>query len=557
MFRKINIYIALLITFHSFAYTQHMENTPSTSNEPEKNLLVPTSLTKYIDELPILPVQKPLSIQNGIAKYRMVMTEFKQKLHSQLPETTVWGYNGMTPGPIIEAYVNNPIFVEWVNNLPLKHLLASDIRKNKHTENVPEVRTVVHLHGSITPPEYDGYPMAWYTPGNSATYYYPNISDGFYSFYHDHTIGITEQNVYAGLTGIFILKDPADKVFNLPEGKFDIALAIQDRSFNKDGSLHLNFCSGDIAMVNGKIWPYLNVEPRKYRLRLLNGSDTRIYRFKFSTGQSFFQIASDSGLLAKPVYLDQIVLAPAERAEIIVDFSQNTGQNIILQNDVGCYGPGFVNDPLPEIMQFRVALPPSNNFSADKSTVPAEFRPLSPSKEELQKSINKVRYLTLEGPIGDDLLFLLDKKFWHDPITEKPLFNTVELWNLINLDQENENNHPIHLHLVRFYIIDRIPFNVDEYIKDRDAGKLKPIQSYVTGDPVLPDPDESGFKDTIQAKIGYITRIIMRFSGFPGRFVWHCHTLEHEDFDMMRPFEVVISETSPSVNMEAVPEHNK
>lgn len=496
-----------------------------------KNPLEPLTLTKFIDPLPIIPISQPKCFIKGIPVYELEMTQFKQKLHSELPSTTVWGFNGITPGPMILTFQTKPVFVKWINHLPTKHIFSpvTDFTPSDYVKGIPEVRTVTHLHGGLTPATFDGYPEDWITQGNSVLFFYPNSYRPFFTFYHDQAIGITALNVYAGLSGLYLIKSLCNKYFNLPSSKYDIALSIQDRSFFDDGSLDLTFC-GNTAMVNGKIWPFLEVEPRKYLFRIVNSSNNRIYRFSLSNNQSFFQVGTDGGFLDKPVEINEFILAPAERIEVILDFSNHKDEIITLINDFPCDAV-----ELTEIMQFRVKLPLS---SPDSSIIPNNLVNIDPTAQKLEKQATRTRNLTLDGPLNAKSLFLLTLKPFDAPFTENPELQTVEIWNLINLTM---NIHSIHLDLVDFKIINRIPFDVNKYKSDRDNGILGPIETYFTGPPIPPDDYEIGWKDTVRANPGVITRITMKWETFAGRYVWHCHILAHEDYDMIRPLEVVKS----------------
>jgi len=226
-------------------------------------------LEKYKDALPIPKVIKPVGKKNGQPYYELEMTEFYQNLHSDMGDTKLWGYNKSYPGPIIEVQKDKPVYVRWINNLPDKHFLPIDktIHGAKHN---PEVSTVVHLHGLNVRPESDGFPDDWYTPGKSALYYYPNRQPAATLWYHDHAIGITRLNVYAGLAGMYLIRDKHEEDLNLPSGEYEIPLIIQDRDFNDDGSLsypapNINGVQpsitpgffGSYALVNGKVWPHL------------------------------------------------------------------------------------------------------------------------------------------------------------------------------------------------------------------------------------------------------------------------------------------------------------
>ena len=508
----------------------------------QESTLDPTTLTRYVDPLPIPGIMRPKGIQRLSPYYEVTMTEFGQKLHRDLPPTTVWGYNGTYPGATFEVLKDKPIWVKWINNLPSRHLLPIDHTIHGAEPPTPDVRTVVHLHGGNVPPQSDGFPEDWFIPGASATYYYPNRQQATTLWYHDHALGITRLNVYAGLAGFYLIRDPFEKCLRLPRGKYEIPLVIQDRSFNEDGSLFypdqgvtpvhpvwVPEFFGNTILVNGKVWPYLEVEPRRYRFRILNGSNARAYSMKLSSGQPFYQIGTDGGFLPAPVQVTEILLAPAERADVIIDFSDHKNEQIILTNSARSPLPGGdLPDPATtgQIMQFRVTLPLSGR---DMSIIPARLHPF---RQLYEQQARVVRDLTLNEILdpnnGNPQILLLNNLHWDDPITEKPKLGTVEVWRYINL---TEDGHPMHLHLVQVQILDRQPFNVDTY---KSTGQI-----VFTGSALPPAPNEAGWKDTVRANPAMITRIIMRFGDFTGKYVWHCHILEHEDNEMMRPYEVV------------------
>jgi spore coat protein A, manganese oxidase len=507
-------------------------------------------LSKFIDELPIPPILKPRWKDQFYTYYEVNMTEFKQSLHSELNDTTVWGYEGSYPGPTIEVESGEKVFIKWINNLPDKHLLPVDYTVHGAHVDVPEVRTVVHVHGASVEWESDGYPEAWFTQGfkqvgpyfRKQIYRYDNYNRACTLWYHDHALGITRLNVYAGLAGFYLIRDHRERLLNLPSGKYEVPLMIQDKTFNKDGSLYypkqpekpvpeletsiIPEFIGDTILVNGKVWPYLKVEPRKYRFRLLNASNTRFYRLKLDSGQLFYQIGTDGGFMQHPIGVKEIMLAPAERADVIIDFTNLGGKNIVMTNDAPAPFP--TGDPPDEntgtVMQFRVTLPLS---SVDTSVIPAYMMPLPKIKEQ---SASKIRYLTLNDNMdkyGREFM-LLDNKQWDAPITENPKLGTTEIWYLINLTTDS---HPIHIHLIDFQILDRRDFDVEKYNKERII--------HYTGPAIPPEPQERGWKDTVRANPNQVTRIIMKFGPYTGLYVWHCHILEHEDYEMMRPYIVI------------------
>lgn len=345
-------------------------------------------------------------------------------------------------------------------------------------------------------------------------------------WYHDHAMAITRLNIFAGLLGLYIVRDPVEDALQLPKGPRELPLVLCDRSFGEDGQLYYPISGnpgqpwvteffGEAILVNGKLFAYCEVQPCKYRLRVLNASNSRFYYLTLSNGASFSQIGSDQGLLASPVELKRLTIAPAERADLIVDFAGYAGREVILSSDA-C-----------TILQFRVSM----KAESEGGSVPALLRPVARISE---REAVRSRVLTLGGGSDPDdptvipQPMLLNNAFWHAPVTENPTLNTVEIWNLVNV---TDDSHPIHLHLVRFQILDRRSFDIFTYLND---GKLR-----YTADAVPPDTNEMGWKDTVRADPGMVTRIIVRFEGFAGRYVWHCHVLEHEDNEMMRPYDVL------------------
>lgn len=495
-------------------------------------LVDPDTLVPYVDPLPIPQriVSKatrpcPESPSRSVPFYRIAMQELHAKIHRDLPLTRVWGFNGTSPGPLIETRTGEGLLVEWVNSLPTKHFLPIDHTLHGAGRDVPEVRSVIHLHGGRTPPASDGYPEEWYVTGKSATYHYPCRQAATMLFYHDHSMGTNRLNVYAGLQGLFLIRDAAEDALHLPSGRYELPLLICDRYLRKDGQLHYPVSTvpgkpwlpevfGNIVMVNGKVMPYHEVEPRKYRLRILNGSNGRFYRLLFGEGIEFHIIGSDQGLLEAPAPLTRLELAPGERTDLVIDFSQCAGQNVELASDA------------LRIMQFRV----SKTKVSYNSVLPKALRKIERIAES---TATRTRRLTLDDHLNladQSMDMMLNNTPWHAPVTEKPVLDTTEIWELINL---TEDTHPIHLHLVRFQLLDRRRIDSAAYLDDKSLVYM--------GDAVPPTLHEAGWKDTIQVPPGTMTRIIVSFNGYAGRYVWHCHVLEHEDNEMMRPYEIVLS----------------
>jgi bilirubin oxidase len=564
----------------------------------------------------------------GLNYYEIAVRQFQQQiLPFDLSPTTVWSYGAANnpatfhyPAFTIEARVNRPVRVKWINQLLtaqgkfLPHLLPVD--QTLHWANPPgglsgrdmhgddptpyrgPVPIVTHVHGAHVDPESDGHPEAWYLPdatdipgfatrgshwgqyagapveNGAATFRYRNDQRATTLWYHDHSLGMTRVNVYAGPAGFYLLRGGPDgsPVFGTLPGPapaegdppgmkyYEIPIVIQDRSFNNDGSLFYpdsrRFFDGfkgpyapesDIApiwnpeffgntmVVNGRTWPFLNVERRRYRLRFLNGCNSRFLILKFDNGLPFWQIGTEGGFLPAPVQLDRLLIALAERADVIVDFTNvPVGTNITLLNvgpdePFGGGEPGVdfaPSDPgtTGQVMQFRVVS--SAATGTDTSTPPGLLRlphletlPSTSTRRAL--SLNELDSAVLPG-VGPQSARLgtLDATgagvplAWMDKITENIPFGATEIWELHNF---TEDAHPIHVHLVQFQVVDRQPF----------GGITRP-----------PEIWETGFKDTVIAYPGEITRLKARFD-IHGEYVWHCHIIEHEDNEMMRPYMVL------------------
>lgn len=535
-------------------------------------LLDPMSQTKYINELPIPAVMEPISDNY----YEVSMTQFKQELglydaNGDPLETTVWGYNGSYPGPTIEAFRDIDITVRWENNLvdeygdPLEHRLEIDetVHRADPEEGVP---LVTHLHGGHSEWESDGIPDAWFTPNfaekgdlwRKADYHYHNDQEATTLWYHDHAVGITRLNVYMGLAGFYLLRDEHENSLDLPSGEYEVPLVIQDRSFYQDGELYyphelslledpltlplesedptvtvLPEMFGDFILVNGKAWPYLEVEPRKYRLRLLNGSDSRFYDLTLP-GVTFYQIGSDGGLLNAPLKMSRLIIGPGERLDVIADFSapELLGTTLIMKNAARSPYPfGGTPDPKTtgEIMAFKVTK--ALNPDVPDYIIPASLRPsitALPNQEEVRKLVlfeGTDDYGRLKPLLGTAEEGPLE---WTAPITENPQAGAIEDWEIYNTTADA---HPIHLHLVHFQVLNTQRFNVKKFV----PGDPSSIQ--LQGKTRPPSSENAGWKDTYIVYPGEVARVRAKFDK-EGFYVWHCHILSHEDYDMMRPFYV-------------------
>ncbi|MFZ0663608.1 MAG: multicopper oxidase [Acidobacteriaceae bacterium] len=514
----------------------------------------PETLDRYIDPLRRLNVIHPSSRTKAGEEYHVRMRQFERPLHSQLPPTRLWGFECQYPGPVFEARQGKPIVVHWENQLPVRHLFKIDPHIHGAIPPAPAVRTVPHLHGARTPSASDGLPEKWFTPGNSARYFYPNDQQAATLWYHDHALGITRLNVYAGLSGFYLLRDENESRMQLPTGDFEVPLLLQDRALDDGGQLIYTptFDTGEVAapgvwapeffgslpVVNGGIYPYLDVEPCRYRLRVLNSCNSRFLHIYFNLAKNSsdiprlapcWQIGTDGGFLGQPVKVGKVLLGPAERADLMIDFTGLEGQTVTLMNDAESPYPGWallknMYPQLNEWMQFRVKLPASARSKA------FSFPPVKPLPVPDPKTATVTRNFDLTENIdahGRSLGMHINSKGYDNPVSVKPKLGATEIWRFIN---NTEDAHPMHLHLVQFRILARQGFNGPAYSK----GRLE-----LLGRPRPPLPNEAGWKDTAVVAPGETLTILVQFLGFTGRYVFHCHMLEHEDNDMMRPYEVV------------------
>ncbi|MDD2271958.1 MAG: multicopper oxidase domain-containing protein [Desulfuromonadaceae bacterium] len=633
--------------------------TVAVNGASKTTLLNPLTLQQFATPLPIIPVAAPDTTTVPGSEYYSVVVEqtsgydfglrksdgsdFLTPISGAPIRTTVWGYttNGIKAGYLGATIVarstlagesGKPVVVKYTNNLKnadgsllTKHLLTVDPTvvgaMGGAMGNDPEIRIVTHLHGGHVATESDGHPNAWITNdptamtglpadpisgrparpnGNSVTYTYDNSQIANHLWYHDHAMGITRLNVYAGLAGNYFTRDSVEDALNLPSGAYEIPLVIQDKSFNEDGSLHYDsnallnpdgtqqmvdgkpvFTSnpeffGNVITVNGKAWPKLDVEPRKYRFRLLNGSDSRFYNIWLERSDglpvpagAITMIGNDGGLLPSAVSIGHapgsaLLLALAERADVIIDFSQlPAGVSLTMRNDAHTPYPNG-DDVNPSttgrIMQFKIT---KALVGTDTSVVPATPRALTPYAApdntryvDLQETEENTAFVfdLYSGAIAKRLMILLNGLPFDAPITENILLNDVEDWVIIN---NTVDAHPMHLHLVHFEVVEKGTVAPGAYtpadglggMPTVAAGGLRPDTNPdgtpATGtSPYTVQPPEQGHKDTVRVppadefigSQGYV-RIRARFDRI-GTYMWHCHILAHEDHEMMRPFRV-------------------
>jgi spore coat protein A, manganese oxidase len=699
--------------FASFAPLAAAQGTPLPGN----------AIPQFVDRLPLLsvaggPLQTVIADTNEIELH---MREFQANVMPStfVPATGpgtysgtwVWGYivdaNAPTTtlgtylGPVIVATRNQPTQIRFVNNLTADHIAwrewtdqtlhwADPLNREEnmcaHMGGIPmgycgehyqgPIPAVPHLHGGEVPPVLDGGPDAWFTSdgryhghayytksgaaANEAIYRYPNTMEAAPIWFHDHLLGGTRLNVYAGLAGAYVIMDPG---LSLPTGlhpvglqqgssgsvDFLVPLVLQDRMFDTNGQLFFPNVGinpehpfwipefvGDTIVVNGKVWPFLNVEPRRYRFLFINGSNARTYELFIANpvtkvmGPPIWQISTDGGYLDAPVKIDpnaakpaisKLLIMPGERVDVIIDFAGFAGQTLIMRNTGRTPYPKGTpphGTTLGQIIQFRVGpgsvTDASYNPASGIPLRPPLVRLVNPAAGTLAAGVTaaKTRQLTLnevekaEPSIvngitypGGPLEVLVNNTKWDGkrgdgsvrndftPVTvggitdyysETPDEGDTEVWEIVNLTADA---HPMHTHLTQFQLINRQAFNTNKYNgayaaafptgvftpafgppldyntgNPRALGGNPDITPYLQGPVMPPDPNEAGWKDTVHALPGQVTRIAVRFAPMdkpindpnltypfdPNAeghgFVWHCHIVDHEDNEMMRPYAV-------------------
>jgi len=580
-------------------------------------------LAPFIDGLP-LPQRLIAEEHHGSLVVRMRMGE--HRFHRDLPVSTIWGYEGMVPGPTIEAERGHPVTVEWRNELegpfPLEVTTApthADAR-GVPVQCVPGLsggtadrnaaaltgQAVVHLHGGLTPAVYDGWAENLLASGQSAVFHYPMDQRAALLWYHDHVMGITRFDVYAGLAGLWIVRDQPERELGLPEGPpFEVPLLIQDRNFDLDAQGRLTGvllhktdpevmeAFAPFTVVNGKVWPALDVQPAIYRLRVINASNARTYRLVLVRNgdpelDRITQIGTDHGLLRAATRMpsDGLVLASAERADLLVDFSDLApGSELTLFNTAKAPFDGspfaaaraeMAADlagllPHPEVMRFKVipgsaqrrvfpaALATDYGAPSPQELADAKRRAIALVERELEGEPNMLTMREL-APVEDSdstgLLTVTDDGIttryravaahFEDVTTFFPVLGEYEVWQLINLTGDT---HPIHVHLDPFQILSRRPIRY-EIAKGGIEDLVITAAVTLERDPAdqldhAIDDNERGLKDTVRVNPNEVVEIAVRFTNYSGRYMYHCHILEHEDRDMMRPFVTMPRELMP------------
>jgi spore coat protein A len=538
-------------------------------------------LAPWADALPIPPVIRPVANAAfpGADYYEITMAAGQHRFHRDLPPARTWGYGGAAYlGPTLETRSGQPSVIKWINQLPPDHPLPVDYSlvwadpagrgadADPSTPSGP-IPVVPHLHGGPTLPQFDGHPEAWWTPGGARrghhyvgdVYRYANNVQAATLWYHDHAMGITRLNVYQGLAGVYLVRDDVEAALGLPTGRYEVPIVLQDRFLSPQGALMYPAAGvsphhpvwmpeafADLPVVNGKVQPHLDVEPRRYRLRLLNGSNARFYALWLEGAKGtvpLVQVGTEGSFLPEPVVRERLLLATGERADVLVDFSGlPVGATLVLRNDARAPYPSGDAAPLPELMQFRIA---RARDGSDRSATPDALR--LPRMASLPAG-GATRRAFVMSEEHDTKVLLLNGERFMDPVRDRVRAGAIEIWEYVNLTPDA---HPMHMHLVQYQVLDRQAIDAEGLAKEWKPGEALELKDYLRGAPQPPPPHERGWKDTAIANPGEVLRIIARFDRPLGeielprglatpQYVHHCHILEHEDNEMMRPFELVV-----------------
>ncbi|MGW0883091.1 multicopper oxidase family protein [Streptomyces sp. NPDC002671] len=472
--------------------------------------------------LPVPPHARPSRTTGGTDQYDITQRRATAEIIPGL-NTSIWGYDGIFPGPTFTARSGRRMEVRVLNKL--------------------SVPTSLHLHGGVTPPHSDGYPTDvlvpaqcgaefkargmthgmegmrapasdWTVSEGCKTYEYPMDQRAATLWYHDHRMDFSAPQVWRGLAGMFLVHDQEEDALPLPGGERDIPLLICDRSFEEDGSFrypgHSPACTGtpgvedaymdgvlgDVQLVNGAPWPAAEVSATRHRLRLLNASNARRYRLMLEKEHGgtlpFVQIGGDGGLLAAPQPLAGIPMAPGERFDVVVDFTGcPVGSYVTLVNTLA-------DGHMHQVMRFRIA-----RKEKDHSHVPARL-----SRYAALHPASAVGTRHFDFRRSDDAWTINGRPFSTSEVLARPRLGTVERWRFTS-----DFHHPVHLHLAHFQVLSR-------------GGRA-------------PEPTDAGWKDTVDVRPYEVVDVLVRFRGYRGRYMLHCHNLEHEDMAMMANFQVV------------------
>ena len=426
--------------------------------------------------------------------------------------TRMWTFNGTFPGPTIRRPSGRRTTLTVRHELPV------------------EAETLtIHHHGSHSASRHDGLPeRRLLKPRSSRTYEYEHIEDGkperaAMQWYHDHSHHHTSRNSWMGLAGFFILDDEFEERLHLPRGRYELPLFLTDRRFGKNNQLDMSLfgtpaasreVSGDVFLVNGAAQPYAEVEPRRYRLRLHNGSGFRVYNLAliidgaYTPATQVTQIGTESGLLPAPVKRSTVLLGPAERADLIVDFSEFRGRRLTLASVARENSFGSDASPIASMVQFRIG----QTAASRGRPVPAKLRPLPDWVADAPSNPSRVWAFGTGYDVvtRHEAHTINGQAFDHQRIDAEVERDSVETWMLLNT---TTRTHYIHIH------------NVDWVVLSRNGAP--------------PEPHEAGLKETFLLDPGEYITIASKFTDHLGRYVIHCHMLDHEDGGMMAAWQVV------------------
>ncbi|RSS75597.1 multicopper oxidase family protein [Streptomyces sp. WAC06614] len=433
-------------------------------------------------KMPTLPVLSPISTLGGQDLYYVTVKEVAREI---LPgvQTKVLTYDGHFPGPVLRARSGRKVVV-----------------RHRNTLGMP---IAVHLHGGSVTPENDGSPMDTVAPGTSRTYTYPNQQPHAPLWFHDHAHHMESEHVYRGLSGSYLLTDEVESALPLPAGQYEVPIALRDAHFDEAGQLV--YVMDDVfgrttVLANGRPTPYFPVAARKYRFRLLNSSNMRFFQLRLSDGGQMVQIGTDGGLLERPLPTDTVGLSPAERADVVIDFSRYpVGTKIVLENTLG---PG-TPDQVGKVLRFDVV-----RTAADPSRVPDVLRTLPPLPAA---TVQRTIVLSMDEDGRQEPRGLMDGQVW-DPerIDQTVAHGSSEIWTVTNANKIVPHN--FHMHLVQFRVLER---------NGAPAG-----------------PAEAGLKDTVRLFPGETVKLQATFDSYRGTYVYHCHLLDHSAMGMMANFRV-------------------
>ncbi|MFI1171293.1 O-aminophenol oxidase PhsA [Streptomyces melanogenes] len=578
-------------------------------------------LVPYTDRLPIPEVLRPARADVH-RETEIAVRPAWVRLHSQLPPTLMWGYNGTVPGPTIEVRRGERVRIAWTNRVPRgSEYPVTAVEVPVRPQGTPPASTeagrggvepsadvaalpawtVTHLHGAQTGGGNDGWADNAVAEGDAQLSEYPNDHQAVQWWYHDHAMNITRFNVYTGLVGTYLLRDDEEDALRLPCGEREMPLILADRNLDTDEDGRLNGrllhktvvvdpknaetgrpvslpFTGPFTTVNGVIWPYLEADAAWYRFRLVNASNARIYDLVLLDEEDnpvpgvLHQIGSDGGLLPAPVPVDfdaalpTLTVAPAERMDLLVDFRELAGRSLRLVNK-GAGKPAGVPDPVnnvryPQVMEFRVRECPEPDAFVLPQVLSGSFRRyehgqvhhghrlvvLTPpgtvgggGHPEIWEMAEVTEgptapadgVIQVQGADGTVKTYRRISRTFNDGLGFTVAEGTFEQWSFLNLGGPT---HPMHIHLADFQLMGRDTYTVDGF-DAKLGGTRKPV-AYDATRPVPLAPNERGLKDVFRVPAGQLVRVLGRFDGAYGRFMYHCHLLEHEDMGMMRPFVV-------------------